>query len=120
MSQKHVPSTENVDQLVLVVVPDEQAGELGKKMVAEGFRFTIISASNGLLPSGTSCLMLGINSGDNPQLMKLVESVCKTKRRYIPAQSQFGMAEGLPMTMIEAEVGSANVYALPIAYYEYF
>jgi len=120
MSNKQGPSTEKVDQLVMVVVPDEQAGELGKKLVAEGFRFTVISASNGLLPAGTSCLMLGIDSADNRHLMQVVEKVCRTRRRYIPANSQFGVAEGLPLNMIEAEVGSANVYALAVDYYEYF
>ena len=120
MPKKQPPSTENVDQLVLVVVPEEQAGDLGKKLVAEGFRFTVISASNGFLPSGTSCLMLGIHSEDNPYLMSLVEKVCKTRTRYIPASNQFGVAEGLPLTMIEAEVGSANVYVLPVEFYEYF
>jgi len=120
LPKKTPPSTENVDQLVLIVVPDEQAGELGKKLVSEGFRLTVISASNGFLPSGTSCLMLGIYSGDNSRLMSLVDSVCKTRVRYIPASNQFGVAGGLPLTMIEAEVGSANVYVLPVEFYEYF
>ncbi len=120
MDEKPNPSNEAVDQLILVVVAEEQAGELGKKLVAEKFRFTIISASNGLLPAGTSCLMLGIDSAHGPRLMALIESVCKTRRRYIPAHSQFGLTEGLPLSMIEAEVGSANVYVLPIEVYEIF
>jgi hypothetical protein len=28
--------------------------------------------------------------------------------------------EGMPLSMIEAEVGSADVYILPVEYYEYF
>ena len=114
------PSEERVDQLVLVVVVEEQAHALGKKLVAEGFRFTIISASSGLLPSGTSCLMLGIDSARSTGLLKLIESVCKTRRRYIPASSQYGVAEGLPLAMIEAEVGSADVFILPVEFSEYF
>jgi len=93
MPENTKPTDEHVDQLILVVVAEEQAGELGKKLVAEGFRFTIISASSGFLPAGTSCLMLGINSARNADLMKLIESVCKTRRRYIPAHGQFGLAE---------------------------
>jgi uncharacterized protein YaaQ len=119
MPEKLVPSDEHVDQLILVVVAEEQAGELGKKLVAEGYRFTIISASNGFLPAGTKCLMLGIHSSRTPGLMALVESVCKTRLRYIPA-NQFGVAGGLPVSMIEAEVGSADIYILPIESYEYF
>lgn len=120
MPEKKVSSAERVDQLMLVVVTEEQAGELGKRLVAGGYRFTIISASNGFLPAGTSCLMLGIDSARIPGLRKLIESVCKTRRRYIPANNQFGVAEGLPLSMIEAEVGSADIFILPVDYYEYF
>jgi uncharacterized protein YaaQ len=112
--------TQNVDQLVLIAVPDEQAGELGKKLSGEGFRFTLINASNGFLPTGTTCLMLGIFSGDNARLMRLIEQICKTKRQYIPATNNFGMGEGLLMNMIEAEIGSALIYVLPIEFFEIF
>jgi len=120
MPENTKPTDEHVDQLILVVVAEEQAGELGKKLVADGFRFTIISASSGFLPAGTSCLMLGIHSDRSADLMKLIENVCKTRRRYIPAQGQFGLAGGLPMAMIEAEVGSADIYILPVESYEFF
>ena len=109
-----------VDLLVLIVVSDDQANQLGKKLVADGFRFTVITASNGLLPTGTSCLMLGIHSSRNAQLMDLVETVCKTRRTYIPAQGQIGPAIGMPPMMIEAEVGSASVYVIPVDTYEVF
>jgi uncharacterized protein YaaQ len=112
--------TESVDQLVLVVVNDEQAGQLGKKLVAQGFRFTLITASSGLLLAGTTCLLLGIHSGRNPALMGLIESVCKTRRTFIPALGQMGLPEGMPLHMIEAEVGSAAVYILPVETYLVF
>lgn len=120
MSKKQPPDVQNVNQLVLLAVPDEQAGELGKKLSGEGFRFTLISASNGFLPTGTTCLLLGIFSGDNDRLMRLVEPICKPKRHYIPATSSFGLGEGLPINMIEAEIGSALIYVLPVEFFEIF
>jgi uncharacterized protein YaaQ len=120
MTSSRTDSSEPVNQLVLVVVSDEQAGTLSKKMIAENYRFTLITASNGLLPAGTTCLMLGINSSRNQALMDLVEAVCKTRRTYIPALGQFGVVEGALPSMIEAEVGSASVYVLPVEYYEFF
>ncbi len=118
MHKKQPPDARNVDQLVLIVVPDELAGELGKKLSTEGFRFTLISASNGFLPTGTTCLMLGIFSDDNGRLIRLVGQVCKPKRRYIPATSHFGLGEGLSVNMIEAEIGSALIYIIPIESFE--
>jgi uncharacterized protein YaaQ len=120
MTQQPSESSDPVDQLVLAVVSDEQAGLLAKKLVADGFRFTIITASNGLLPAGTTCLMLGIQSARGSRLMKLVESVCKTRRTYVPTQGQMGIPGGLPTLMIEAEVGSASLYVLPVETYEVF
>lgn len=120
MPKNHPPNTGNVDQLVLIAVPDEQAGELGKKLSMEGFRFTLISASNGFLPTGITCLMLGIFSGDNGPLMRLVEKICKTKLRYIPATSDFSLGDGMSMTMIEAEIGSTLIYVIPVEIFETF
>jgi uncharacterized protein YaaQ len=120
MTHPSTDSAEIVDQLVLVVVSDEQASLVGKKLVADGFRFTIITASNGLLPAGTTCLMLGIHSGRNPRLVSLLETVCKTRRTYIPTQGQISLPQGMPPLMIEAEIGSASIYVLPVDYYEIF
>jgi uncharacterized protein YaaQ len=120
MSQVPPDNSETVDQLVLVVVSDEQAGLVSRKLVAEGFRFTLITAANSLLPAGTTCLMLGIHAARGPRLMALVESVCKTRRTYIPTQGQIGLGAAFPPQMIEAEVGSASLYVLPVDYYEVF
>jgi uncharacterized protein YaaQ len=120
MTEKQTLHSGKVDQLVLIAVPDEQAGELGKKLSTEGFRFTLISASNGFLPTGITCLMLGIFSDDNDNLLRLVEQICKTKRRYIPAASHFGMGEGMPITMIEAEIGSTLIYVIPVESFDIF
>lgn len=111
---------EPVDQLVLVVVSDDQAGQLGKKLVEQGFRFTLISASSGLLLAGSTCLMLGIHSRRRPALMHLIESVCKTRRTFVPALGQMGLPEGMPLHMVEAEIGSAAVYILPVETYLVF
>jgi uncharacterized protein YaaQ len=120
MNQTFPENDEHVNQLVLVVVSDEQASLVTKKLVADGFRFTLITASNGLLPTGTTCLMLGIHSARGPALMDLVESVCKTRRTYIPTLGQMGLPMSMPPNMIEAEVGSASIYVLPVVYYEFF
>ena len=120
MSNSQAFSTGNMDQLVLIAVPDEQAGKLEKKLSAKGFRYTLISASNGFLPTGFTCLMLGIFSGENGRLMHLVEQICKTKRHYIPASSNFGLGEGMSITMIEAEIGSTLIYVLPVEFFETF
>ncbi len=118
MPKSQLPDPGNVDQLVLIAIPDEMAGELGKKLSTEGFRYTLFSASNGFLPTGTTCLLLGIFSGDNGRLMRLLEQVCKPRRRFIPAASNFGLGEGLSLTMIEAEIGSALIYVLPVERFE--
>lgn len=120
MSEKQLPAAQDVNQLVLIAVPDEQAGELGKKLSGAGFRFTLISASNGFFPTGTTCLLLGIFCGDHERLMRLVEQICKPRRHYIPATSPFGLGEGLSMNMIEAEIGSALIYTLPVEFFEIF
>lgn len=119
MTEKNIPMDEHVDQLIVLIVSDERAGALGKRVAKQGFRFTLVQAS-GLLQAGTTCMLLGISSARYAELLQLVEKVCKTRSAFIPSQGQFVLPEGLPPMMIEAQVGSALVFSLPIERYEIF
>ena len=110
---------ETVNQLVVVMVFDEQASTLEKQLVKQGFRFTQVQAG-GLMQSGTVCLLLGIDSARHDQLAELIEKACKPRTRYVSSQERFVLPEGLPPMMIEAQVGSALVYTLPVERYEAF
>ena len=52
--------------------------------------------------------------------MTLIELVCHTRTRFVPASGNFSMPEGMPPVMIQAQVGSAYVYTLEVEHYEYF
>lgn len=110
---------ETINRLVMVMVADDQAKALGRLLVKQGFRFTLVQAG-GLMQTGTVCLLLGTDSARYDALKALVAKACKPRPQYIPSQGQFVMPEGLPPMLIEAQVGSALIYSLPIEYYEVF
>ena len=51
---------ETINRLVMVMVADDQAKALGRLLVKQGFRFTLVQAG-GLMQTGTVCLLLGID-----------------------------------------------------------
>lgn len=117
--ENNVPlEQDQVDILALVVVSDEQAGKLGQRLVENGFRYTIISAVTALLPAGSACLMIGTHSSRIDDLNSHVDDVCRTRQTFVrtTGQPMFGAA-GLPPMMLEAQVGSASVYILPVETY---
>jgi len=86
--------------------------------VEEGFRYTIISAASALLPAGSACLMVGTHSSRLERFNSVVDQICRTRRTFIPAHTM--VSGGMPPMMIEAQVGSASVYVLPLDGYLIF
>jgi uncharacterized protein YaaQ len=120
MENENLTSADGTDQLVFVVVSDEQVGELSSELVKNGFRLTMVKPHEGFIQVGSTCLLVGIPSTRYGPLTEIIETICKTRRKYIPTHGPVGMPEGLPMFMIEAEVGSAYVYRLDVDYFEQF
>jgi uncharacterized protein YaaQ len=120
MDHENLTSSEGTDQLVFVVVSDEQVGELSSELVKNGFRLTMVKTNGGFIQVGSTCLIVGISSQKYDRLVEIIGVVCKTRRKYIPTQGPVGMPEGLPMFMIEAEVGSAYVYRVDVDHFEQF
>jgi uncharacterized protein YaaQ len=52
--------------------------------------------------------------------MNIIDSVCHTRLRFVPAGENFMLPGGLPPVMIQAQVGSAYVYTLEVEHYEFF
>lgn len=111
---------EPVNRLVIIILADEQVSELSKKLIEKRFRVTVVTTSGGYFVSGTTCLLVGIHDTRHEELIHLIEVVCRTRRRFIPASGEMTFIEGLPPMMIEAQIGSASVYTLEVEHYEVF
>ena len=109
----------SIDRLVILIVSGRQAGDLRHNLRQEGFYFTQVDSTGGLLQEPTECLFIGLNNDRLSNLLDLVRRCCKPQKEYIPAQLHVQPAS-LPLPMIEAQIGGALVCVLTVSRFEQF
>lgn len=108
-----------IELLFIVSVASEQAGELSQRLVRNGFYFTRVDSTGGLLEKASVSLLVGINGSRRDALMDLIRACCSTRRTYILARNEPPLMQGQPL-MIEAEVGGAIVSVVEVEHFEQF
>jgi uncharacterized protein YaaQ len=108
-----------VDKIYVVSVSGETAASLREQLVKNGFYFTQIESSGGIIQKDSVSLLIGINQARAAELQQLIQKVCKRRRTYVPARTETVVLQTHPL-MIEAEVGGALVYSLDVERFEQF
>jgi uncharacterized protein YaaQ len=113
--------TENkvVDKIYVVSVSGETVSSLREQLVQNGFYFTQIESSGGIIQKESVSLLIGINQARMGELQQLIQRVCKRRRTYVPARTETVVLQTHPL-MIEAELGGALVYSLDVERFEQF
>ncbi|MCS7179127.1 MAG: cyclic-di-AMP receptor [Anaerolineae bacterium] len=106
-----------VNQLVIATVAGEQAGDVIRTLVAEGFHVTRIDSTSGLLQEATVSLLIGLDRSRLPHLLERIRTLCSPYIRYLPVHLEVTMAEIQPL-MIETQVGGATVFVLNVERFE--
>jgi len=102
-----------VSHLLLVTVTGSQAERLREQLTREGFYFTEIDSSGGLIYETTESLLIGV---PRPQLARVLDHIrryCQTQTKYLATHVAVPAMEIQPL-MVEAEVGGATVYVLDV------
>ena len=109
---------DTTDQLFLVTVMGEQAGELTARLLRDGFVVTEINSSGSLLQEAQVSLLVGLNHTRQGQLLAHIRECCRRHRRFIAAHLE-GSSSLFQPAVIEAEVGGAIIYALEVERFEH-
>lgn len=106
-------------QLLLAIIHDEDADPLGKRLNALGFRITRLHTVGGFLSAANATILMGVHDEEIEQVLAVIRATCRTRHTIIspipwavePGQAPFA-APGAPL---EAEVGGATIFCLPVA-----
>jgi uncharacterized protein YaaQ len=112
-----VTSQGTIDQLFIVTVMGEQAGELTTRLTADGFYVTEMNSSGGLLQEVQVSVLIGLNHARRAQLLAHIRDCCRRQRRFIAAHLE-GSSSLFQPAIIEAEVGGAVVYVVDVERFE--
>ncbi|MBN1488130.1 MAG: cyclic-di-AMP receptor [Anaerolineae bacterium] len=104
---------ELIDRIAITVVDGDQAHKLIEVLNATGLCVTKIDAVGGFLHESLVTLLIGLPQAKLPRFFALVRQHCPSRTRYVSMSVEMTMAPSYPM-MIEARVGGATVFILPV------
>lgn len=102
-----------VNRIAITIVDGSQAQELIQALLQEGFKVTPIDAVGGFLHDALVTLLIGMPQSQLPRFFTLVRRYCPSRIRYVPVGVELALTPGYPM-MIEARVGGATVFVVPV------
>lgn len=104
---------DTIDQLAIILASGFQPSKLQEALIRDGFSFTEMDSSGGLLQETMTCLLVGLNHARLSILLELVRTICKPIQQYVPVQ--VGLPEGYAnIPMVKVEVGGATVYLVNV------
>jgi uncharacterized protein YaaQ len=98
---------------MILIVSGRQADALLQAFRQDGFQFTIVDSSGGVLNEPTLALFIGLNDSRMAPLLHIVRKYCQPQKEYIPTHLSF-QPGSMPVPMIEAQIGGALVYTLDV------
>lgn len=103
----------NINRVAITIVDGGQSKDLLKALNAEEFTVTILDAVGGFLHEAMVTMVVGMSQQRLPKFFSLVREKCPSRTRYVPMGVELSLSPGYPM-MIEARVGGATVFVLPV------
>lgn len=104
---------ETINRLAITIVDGSQSRDLIKVLNEEGFSVTIVDAVGGFLHEALMTLLIGLPQSRLSRFFAIVREQCPRRTRYVPMGVELSLTPGYPM-MIEASVGGATVFILPV------
>lgn len=105
--------------LVSIVNMDDMYG-LTDALAKEGYDATVISTAGGFLREGNATLLIGVEDQVVAQVLRIIRTKCRTRRRYMQPISAGIEEESFMIEPIEVEVGGAVVFVLDVERFERF
>ena len=104
---------EPINRMAIAITGGSQARDLINGLNREGFPATKIDAVGGFLHEAAITLLVGLPEAKLADFLALVRHYCPAHTRYVPMNVEMALAPSYPM-MIEARIGGASVFILPV------
>ena len=102
-------------KLIIAIVQDEDASQLISTLMTEGFSVTKLATTGGFLKAGNTTLLIGVKDDKLDACLKLIESLCKSRKQIATTPVTMGGAAGMYTPYpIEVTVGGATVFVLNV------
>ncbi len=104
---------ERINRMAITIVDGSQSRDLLKALNEHNFPATTLDAVGGFLHEAMVTLIIGMSDTRLPTFFSLLRKKCPSRTRYVPMGVELSLSPGYPM-MIEARVGGATVFIVPV------
>ena len=102
-------------KLIIAIVQDEDASRLINSFMNEGISVTKLATTGGFLRSGNTTLLIGVDESRTPEVLGIIERVCKSRKQAASVTPPMSGATGVYVPYpIEVTVGGATVFVLDV------
>ena len=104
---------ESINRMAITIVDGGQSRDLLKALNEQSFPATTLDAVGGFLHEAMVTLIVGMPDSRLSTFFALLREKCPSRTRYVPMGVELSLSPGYPM-MIEARVGGATVFVVPV------
>lgn len=108
--------------LMFLIIQNEDADILTRRLNNAGVRITRLNTVGGFLSRGNVTCLVGVQEDEVDRVLEVVRKTCHTRKRYInplPAGAEPAhLAMAAPAYPLEVIVGGATVFMIPVSQFE--
>ncbi|MFN8449832.1 MAG: cyclic-di-AMP receptor [Anaerolineae bacterium] len=102
-------------KLIVTIVDNRDVEKVMTALTGQHISVTKVSSTGGLLDSGDSTLLIGIDEEHVPQVMKVIADLASPRQSFLP----YTYEGNLPLTGVaEVQVGGFQSFVLNVDHFE--
>jgi uncharacterized protein YaaQ len=102
-------------KLIVTIVDDQDANRVMAALSEWHIGVTCVSSTGGLIIPGSSTLLIGVDEGQVPQVMKIIADLARLRQSHLPVTYAGDMSLA---SLVEVEVGGFLSYVLDVHQFE--
>lgn len=102
-------------KLAVCIVHNRDRNRLHERLLAGGFKFTVIGSTGGFLREGNTTVLVGIEDEQAEVLKGILGEVCCSRDQVVTvAPFEAGPTGGIPAAPVKVPVGGAVLFLLQV------
>ena len=102
-------------KLIVTIVDDQDVDKVMKTLTDQRIGVTRVSSTGGLLSSGNSTLLIGVDEARVPQVMKIISDLAAPRQAVV----SYAYNNSIPLaSLVEVQVGGFMTFVLDIDQFE--
>ncbi len=103
-------------KLMLIIISNDDVQVVTRALLKEKYMFTKLSSTGGLLHSGNTTLLLGLDDNKINHVIEIISAVAKTrKQKVVPGEpGEFNLFSNFPTSV---KISGATIFVLNVDNY---